>query len=116
MTMKTANPENKNQSQNILWEYRFHYLALDIVVCRKFLLSLLSISKSRIVTVKNELANNEALDDNRGKHQNWSCLLTNSLQEMIKKHCSLIPHSKFFRILQKGNIRLQSSNQRINIF
>lgn len=95
MTQKSSKcVKLKSEKQAILWEYSLHLKTTNISVCQKFLCHLLQINKGRFATVQRKIITNEALDDNRGKHENHFKKLTEDIKELILLHCELLPHSQ----------------------
>lgn len=90
---KIHNSHESAQNNITLWEYSFHSVTHHIVVCQKFLLTLLSVGKGRFTGIQKKLLNNESLQDNRGLHSKRTVRLTEELKQLIQEHCLQIPHS-----------------------
>lgn len=104
--MKKKSSTTPNEERNVtLWEYSFSNLTSNFSVCRKFLCNIFQIDKSRFGVIQKKLANNETLNDQRGKHDNHTVKLTDDIKILIERHCESIPNSESHYRREHSNLK-----------
>lgn len=97
--MNYKNPEklsvNSKRQRLVVWFYYFHCQDMNKkmeVVCKSFLLKLFQISEGRLKSVQCKLLQKKSLEDFRGVNGSHNLKLTDDLQNLIRLHCTSLPH------------------------
>lgn len=95
--MKCTDSDNVEGIQRLRllkWKYYFSTNTENGLICKDFLLKVLSLGKGRLATVQKKMLADEDFNDLRGGQVNQTLKLTDEVKKLINLHCQSMPHQK----------------------